>query len=192
MFQDRSGLGDFSENSEAFGWSLAAADFDNDGYDDLAIGVPYETCAGGNCGAVHLVYGSSGGLNGDRDKVWYQGDSGVLGTAEDGDSFGFSLAAGRFGSDPYYDLAVGAPGEDIGAIGMMQAVECTNDARRVNYHPRHRAASHSMSAAEVDAIYPKPSLEVMYRQNIQFVDPSDVGGYEFPGFAVDVPQLDEV
>ncbi len=75
--------------------------------------------------------------------------------------------------------------------GMMQAVECTDDARHVNYRPRRKAASHAMSAAEVDVIYPKPSLEVMYRQNIQFVDPSDVGGYQFPGFEFDVPRLDE-
>jgi FtsP/CotA-like multicopper oxidase with cupredoxin domain len=75
--------------------------------------------------------------------------------------------------------------------GMMQAVECTDDARQVNYRPRRRAASHEMSGAEVDAIYPKPTLEIMYRQNIKFVDPSDVGGYEFPGFEFEVPRLDE-
>jgi len=75
--------------------------------------------------------------------------------------------------------------------GMMQAMECTDDARQVNYRPRPKVASHAMSGAEVDAIYPKPSLEIMYRQNIQFVDPSDVGGYEFPGFPFDVPRLDE-
>jgi hypothetical protein len=32
----------------------------------------------------------------------------------------------------------------------------------------------------------------MYRQNIQFVDPSDVGGYEFPGFEFEVPKIGEV
>jgi FtsP/CotA-like multicopper oxidase with cupredoxin domain len=75
--------------------------------------------------------------------------------------------------------------------GMMQAVECSDDARQVNYRPRREVADHAMSGADVDAIYPKPSLEVMYRQNIQFVDPSDVGGYEFPGFPVEVPRLEE-
>ena len=75
--------------------------------------------------------------------------------------------------------------------GMMQLVECTDDARAVNYRPRRSAASAGMSGNEVDAIYPKPSLEVMYRQNLRFVDPSDVGAYEFPGFEFDVPRLDE-
>ena len=48
-----------------------------------------------------------------------------------------------------------------------------------------------MSAAEVDAIYPKPSRELMYRQNLSFVDPSHLGGYEFPGFEIDVPRLED-
>jgi len=74
--------------------------------------------------------------------------------------------------------------------GMMQAVECTDDANAVNYRPRREVASHAMTGAEVDAIYPKPSLEQMYRQNIRIVDPSDVGAYEFPGFEFEVPRLD--
>jgi hypothetical protein len=75
--------------------------------------------------------------------------------------------------------------------GMMQAVQCTDDARQANYRPRRKVAGHAMTVTEVDAIYPPPSLELMYRQNIQFVDPSSVGGFEFPGFEFDVPKLDE-
>ena len=75
--------------------------------------------------------------------------------------------------------------------GMMQAVQCTEDARQVNYRPRREVAGHEMTGTEVDAIYPPPSLELMYRQNIQFVDPSSVGGFEFPGFEFDVPKLDK-
>jgi len=40
-------------------------------------------------------------------------------------------------------------------------------------------------------IYPRPSLELMYRQNLSFVDPSDIGGYEFPGFDFDAPRLED-
>src|SRR5210317_2189122 len=57
--------------------------------------------------------------------------------------------------------------------GMMQELECTDDASRVNYNVRGKSASHSMSSAEVDAIYPKPSLELMYKQNLSFVDPNE-------------------
>jgi hypothetical protein len=75
--------------------------------------------------------------------------------------------------------------------GMMQAVECTDDPARVNYKPRSQAATHGMSGAAVDEIYPKPSPEVMYRQNISFVDPSDIAPYEFPGFDFEVPVLED-
>ena len=47
-----------------------------------------------------------------------------------------------------------------------------------------------MSAAEVDAIYPKPSLELMYRQNMCFVDPNETGYFEYPSFELETPRLD--
>jgi FtsP/CotA-like multicopper oxidase with cupredoxin domain len=73
--------------------------------------------------------------------------------------------------------------------GMMQEVECTDDASRVNYNTREKSASHSMSSAEVDAIYPRPSLELMYTQNLSFVDPNEMGYQDFPGFELQVPKL---
>lgn len=75
--------------------------------------------------------------------------------------------------------------------GMMQPVHCSNDAALANYHPRTRAATFEMSGEEVDAIYPKPSLELMYRQNLSFVDSNTLGGQVFPGFDFPVPKLDE-
>jgi len=75
--------------------------------------------------------------------------------------------------------------------GMMQMVECVDDPKRANYRPREKAATASMSGPEVDAIYPRPSLELMYRQNLSFVDPSHLGGYEFPGFELEVPKLED-
>ena len=74
-------------------------------------------------------------------------------------------------------------------MGMMQEVECTDDPTRANYHVRINAASHQMSGAEVDAIYPKPSLETMYLQNMTFVDPNEVGFQDYPGFELNIPRL---
>ena len=48
-----------------------------------------------------------------------------------------------------------------------------------------------MSGKEVDAIYPKPSLEIMYRQNMTFIDPGELGYQEYPGFELSVPKLDD-
>ena len=73
---------------------------------------------------------------------------------------------------------------------MMQEIECTDDPSRVNYRTRARVASPSMSAAEVDAIYPRPSRELMYRQNLSFVDPNENGYQEYPGFELEIPTLD--
>src|SRR5688572_15693243 len=40
--QDSADVEDMAEQEDMFGWSLAAGDFNGDGYDDLAIGVPWE------------------------------------------------------------------------------------------------------------------------------------------------------
>ncbi len=73
--------------------------------------------------------------------------------------------------------------------GMMQAVESVPRAEGANYKPRARAASHAMSADEVNAIYPPPSLELMYRQSMSFVDSSPDLGQVFPGFPLEVPRI---
>src|SRR5262245_45765207 len=51
------------EPSDQFGTALASGDFNGDGYSDIAIGVPRQDCfSESNCGAVHVLYGSSTGL----------------------------------------------------------------------------------------------------------------------------------
>jgi FtsP/CotA-like multicopper oxidase with cupredoxin domain len=76
-------------------------------------------------------------------------------------------------------------------MGMMQVVECTDDPSRVNYKTRRKVASAGMSGKEVDAIYPKPSLELMYRQNLTFIDPNELGYQEYPGFELEIPRLEK-
>ena len=73
---------------------------------------------------------------------------------------------------------------------MMQAVESVPRAERSNYNPRTRVASHAMSVDDVDAIYPPPSRELMYRQSMCFVDSSPELGQVFPGFPLDPPTLE--
>jgi FtsP/CotA-like multicopper oxidase with cupredoxin domain len=74
--------------------------------------------------------------------------------------------------------------------GMMQVVECTDESERADYNPRAAVASHAMDAAEVDQIYPPPSIELMYRQGVGFVDPSPETGQVYPGFPHDPPVLE--
>jgi FtsP/CotA-like multicopper oxidase with cupredoxin domain len=74
-------------------------------------------------------------------------------------------------------------------MGMMQVVECTDRPEDANYVPRGSVASAGMSVKEVDAIYPPPSREIMYRQNLSFVDPNEIGYQVYPGFDLEVPRL---
>jgi FG-GAP repeat len=109
-----------------FGFSLASGDFDGDGFDELAIGVPLEdvvTSTGElkNAGAVYVLDGSPTGL-GASASVWTQSSSRIFDFAEKDDQFGTSLAAGDFGWGPEDDLAIGVPAEDLGSIGDAGAV----------------------------------------------------------------------
>jgi hypothetical protein len=105
-----------SEANDRFANALAAGDFDGDGAMDLAIGVPWEDLGtASNCGAVHVLYGSSSpmGLSTTGHQFWHQGSPGVDGALEDYDALGWTLAAGDFDGDGYDDLAIGVPEEDI-------------------------------------------------------------------------------
>jgi hypothetical protein len=66
--------------TRGFGTALAIGDFNGDGIDDLAIGVPGEDVDGiSNAGAVNVLYGSAGGLRSVDDQLWQQGTAGIAG-----------------------------------------------------------------------------------------------------------------
>jgi len=123
--QDIPGIADAVEVNDRFGRSLTTGDFNNDGFDDLAIGVSNEdlTGVGNNDGAVNVIYGSTNGLHrsqGTFDQFWHQDRNGVADAAEANDNFGYSLAAGDFNGDNFDDIAIGAPFEDI--LGTNEGV----------------------------------------------------------------------
>jgi len=74
--------------------------------------------------------------------------------------------------------------------GMMQAVASVAQAEESNYNPRTRVASPAMTGEQVTAIYPVPSLALMYRQNLAFIDASPDIGQVFPGFPIVAPTLE--
>lgn len=101
--------------TDAFlGYALVAADFDQDGYDDLIVGAPGEQVGFvAGAGRIHVLEGGPSGLS--YRNSFTQTDAG--GVIEVDDEFGAALAAGNWNGDAagYMDLAVGSPGEDDAA-----------------------------------------------------------------------------
>jgi FG-GAP repeat len=111
------------EVGDLFGFALVSGSFRHNGHFDLAVGVPGEDIgASPDIGSVALFAGQAGGLSGINPRNLFQRQGGVGGREETGDQFGWSLAAGLYNGDDFYDLAVGAPGEDIGTVRDAGAV----------------------------------------------------------------------
>jgi hypothetical protein len=90
--QNTPGIGGRAEFGDAFGMSLATADFDDDGYSDVAIGAPLESFSGQyRAGAVNVIRGAVGGLTPSGNQLWTEDSPSVLGVADDSELFGFWL-----------------------------------------------------------------------------------------------------
>ncbi len=110
--QSSPGVPGGSEPGDRFGYAVTSADFDRDGYADLAVGQPGEAIGRmARAGSVTVIYGSGKGLNTTR-SVGIVQPGGAVASAE----WGYSLVTGDFNLDNYPDLAVGAPGDDLELI----------------------------------------------------------------------------
>ena len=107
--------------TDFMGEALAAGDFDDDGYDDLAIGAPDRKVDGtSSAGQVHVLYGSALGLTLVGQQLFSEDDFPGSFIAPE-TRFGAALAAGNFDegglfcvlSSCYDDLAIGIPGWDF-------------------------------------------------------------------------------
>lgn len=114
--QNTGGIAGGSEAGDAFGSALASADFDGNGADDLAVGVPFEavgTTAG--AGIVHVIYGVPAAGLGTTvdDDLWRQGASGLPELGETGDHFGAALGVAHVAGAGLPDLLIGVPAEEL-------------------------------------------------------------------------------
>jgi hypothetical protein len=102
--------------NDSIGAALATGDFDDDSFDDLAVGIPGQANA---AGAVFVIYGSAAGLT-SGGQLLQQNNPDIEDTGEANDKFGFALAAGDFNANGKSDLVVGVPNENgSGAIQIF-------------------------------------------------------------------------
>jgi hypothetical protein len=131
--QDSEDVPGEAEAGDHFGFSLAAGHFDDNGT-GLAIGVPDEDLGDAiDAGGVYILDPYVFGMRA-TDEFWTENYLDVIGDAETGDRFGFSLAANDFygvyccgeGID---DLAIGVYGQDtengadVGAAHILSGDE---------------------------------------------------------------------
>lgn len=113
LSRDTAGVPDRSRSKEKFGETIVSADFNRDGYADLAVSAT---------GQVVVLYGSKAGLTGKNSRVIKPGFAaredgpGSRQGTPDGLRFGSVMSAGDYDGDGFGDLAVRS---DRGTSGIL-------------------------------------------------------------------------
>ena len=98
-------------------------DYNNDGFADLAVGVPNAPVANQNgAGGVGIIYGSADGLDLSHEQTFTEDTPGVPSDPAAGDGFGAAVAAADFNGDGFSDLAATANGETVNGLTAAGAV----------------------------------------------------------------------
>lgn len=127
--QDSDGIPGTAEAGDMFGSYLSAADYNGDGYSDLAVSAHLEgNGVDDDAGYLTFLFGSPAGLTGAGAKSFWQGN--LCDATEARDWFGAITTPGDFNADGYADLAISATGEDIEGMensGMVHILFGSSD-----------------------------------------------------------------
>jgi hypothetical protein len=155
------------------GREVGAGDFDNDGYDDILVGVPYGDPEGrADAGITYVVFGGND-LGSSEDlargaispsTITIIGNRGHVSNWDIGDRSGIALAAGDFNGDDYDDILIGAQGANWGGTtdsggvyvitgwnSMSTYINLTTDARvRIRGADNHDYAGTAVASGDID------------------------------------------
>lgn len=126
VHQDITDVRGVANEGQLFGFSVSSADYNGDGFDDLAVGSPRDNVGPTHfAGSINVFYGRAEGCTVEFNQRWHQRSPGIREQAETWDQFGHSLASGDFDGDGVFDLAVGVFNESrigingAGAINVL-------------------------------------------------------------------------
>lgn len=130
--QETAGVAGNSEPDDHFGAALAVGDFDDDGFDDLAVGAPGETQEGVptyvDLGALHVFFGGVGGLSTAGSRFYRPGD-GIVNVVAPANSLAFAaaLAAGPVIANGQDQIVIGVPRLDVDGAAAAGALVVLNN-----------------------------------------------------------------
>ncbi|WP_409470732.1 VCBS repeat-containing protein [Streptomyces sp. HC307] len=182
--QNSNGIPGGAEAGDSFGRDSAYADFNGDGYDDLAVSAPGEDIDGDTDGGmVTILWGSASGL---------QGGSVVADPARSAHDFwGKTLTAGDFDGDGRADLAVGS---NTGTIHVLKGGFDSSGAPGGRYTikppimdgsevggPMNLTAGNINGGPETDLVVDGYETETDYGWNRNYFIPGGSGGLNVSG-----------